>query len=494
MKKFFAFLVVFAALFISFGCSGGGNGGNRVNGEIPEYSLEELKNLEATVTFWHAMGQQKTSIIEEMIVSFNKLYPNITVNVANQGGYDDLRDKVQKSIRSGLQPTLAQAYPDHVTVYLSGDAVRELDSYMNHPTYGLSQAQLNDYVGSYFAEGKLYDEKGTLYSLPFNKSTEVLYFNATWFEKHGLLEKYNLGKIETVEDSKVFVRNEGSHLTWEDIEEIGQYYINTAEYKQKDDIEKIDYRAFSYDSEDNLFITLTQQFGGEYVRLTGENEGVFAFNNDQSKEALRWYLNGYKAGYFVTASAWNADYTSDKFTSGNVLMTIGSSAGCSYNDPKDKFVLGVLPYPQREAAYGTGVGEYVIQQGTNVALFNCEDPNEELAGWLFLKFITTWHPELSYDEQPTAIWCERSGYFPILNSLMEHEEYQSFLNGDGEATRTLEATVAIVGYEQADKYFVSPTFPGTAKCRDEVENLVEAILYSNIPVEDAYQTALKNLK
>ena len=488
MKKFFAFLVVFAALFVSFGCSGGGQGG-KTNGEIPEYSKAELKNLEAEVTFWHAMGQAKTAIIEEMIVSFNKIYPNIKVNVANQGGYDDLRDKVQKSIRSGLQPTLSQVYPDHVTLYMSGDAVRELDSYVNHSTYGLTQAQLNDYVASYFAEGKIYDSKGTLYSLPFNKSTEVLYFNATWFEEHGLLEKYNLGKIE----DRIFKANENAHLTWEDIEEIGQYYINTNEYKQLSNVEKADYFAFSYDSEDNLFITLTQQWGGEYVRSTGENQGEFVFDNANSREALQWYLNGHKAGYFVTASAWNADYTSDKFTSGNVVITIGSSAGCSYNDPGDKFVLGVLPYPQREAAYGTGEGEFVIQQGTNIALFNCEDADEELAGWLFLKFITTWHPELSYDEQPTAIWCERSGYFPILNSLMDHEEYKAFLDGEGE-TRTLEATVAIVGYEQSDKYFVSPTFPGTSKCRDEVENLVEAVLYAGKSMDAAYQEALANLK
>ena len=495
MKKFFAFLVVFAALFVSFGCSGGGNGGNRVNGEIPEYSAEELKNLEAEVVFWHAMGQEKTGFIQSMITSFNKLYPNIKVTVANQGGYDDLRDKVQKSIRSGLQPTLSQVYPDHVTLYMSGDAVRELDSYVNHPTYGLTQAQLNDYVPAYFAEGKIYDEKGTLYSLPFNKSTEVMFINASWFEEHGLLEKYNLGEIKLIDDeTKVFVRNEGAHLTWEDIEEIGQYYINTDEYKQRTDLEKADYYAFSYDSEDNLFITLTQQWGGEYTKSTGANEGEFVFDNAKSREALQWYLNGHKNGYFVTASAWNVDYTSDKFTSGNVVMTIGSSAGCTYNDPKGKFVLGVLPYPQREAAYGTGVGEFVIQQGTNVALFNCEDADEELAGWLFLKFITSWHPDLPYEEQPTAIWCEKSGYFPILNSLMEHEKYQYFLDGKGQPTRTIQATVAIVGYEQSQNYFVSPTFPGTSKCRDEVENLVEAVLYAGKTMDEAYATALANLK
>ena len=210
---------------------------------------------------------------------------------------------------------------------------------------------------------------------------------------------------------------------------------------------------------------------------------------------MQWYLDAHKAGYFVTASAWNADYTSDKFVSGNVIMNIGSSAGCSYNDPKGKFVLGVLPYPQREANLGKGVegGELVIQQGTNVALFKCEDPNEELAGWLFIKYITTWDAELSFEEQPTAIWAIKSGYFPILNSLMNHEKYKAFLAG-GEDGQTLEAIVAEVGYAQADRYFVSPSFPGTSKCRDEVELLVEGILYGGKSLDEAYSTALKALK
>ncbi len=487
MKKLLAFILVFAAMFVTVGC--GGNNNNQNNGsDLPNYSEAELKNLTANVTFWHAMGQAKTAIIQEMITSFNKVYPNITVTVANQGGYGDLRDKIQKSFRTGQHPTLAQVYPDHVTLYMTGDAVQELDSYVNHSTYGLSQAQVTDYVDEYFAEGKIYDDKGTLYSIPFNKSTEVMYINATWFEKNGFLEKYNLGSIETINDVKTFVRNENAHLTWEDIEEIGKFYISTAEYQALTEAQKLDYYAFSYDSEDNLFITLTKQWGGEYTTLVN-GKGTFAFDNAESRAAMQWYLDGFNAGYFVTASAWNADYTSDKFTSGNVIMTIGSSAGCSYNDPGDKFVLGVLPYPQRE----NGQNKAVIQQGTNISLFDCEDPNEELAGWLFLKFITTWHPELSYEEQPTTIWAERSGYFPILDSLMAHPQYQEFLKG-GEDGQTLEAIVAEVGYAQAQHYFVSPSFPGTSKCRDQVEILVESILYGDFTMDQAYANALAELQ
>ena len=480
MKRFFTFISILVALFLVASC---GTEKQKTVNEIPNYTEQELRNLTTTVTFWHAMGQAKSAIIQEMVTEFNKIYPNITVNIASQGGYDDLRDKVQKSLRTGGHPTMAQVYPDHVTLYLSGDGVRELDSYVSHPTYGLTQAQLSDYIPAYFKEGKIYDKAQTLYSVPFNKSTEVLYFNASWFEENGYLERYDLGEIV----DGVYVRKEGAVLSWEDIEELGIEYINSSEYQGLDPQDNF---LFSYDSEDNLFITLTLQFGGEYTRLTGENTGEFLFNNAKSKQAIQWYYDGYKAGYFVTASAWQADYTSDKFTSGNVKINVGSSAGCSYNDPGDKFVLGVLPYPQWEDPTKE---KKVIQQGTNVALFNCESADEELAGWLFMKFITTWTEGLSYDRQPTYIWSTRSGYFPVIQSLMDLPQYQAFLEGNGD-TSTLEARVTIIGNEQKDLLYYNESFPGTSKCRDEVENLVEAVLYGGISIDDAYTNAMNNLK
>ena len=171
MKRFFTFLSVLVALFLVASC--GPDGGGSKTNEIPELSDSELRNLTAEVTFWHAMGQAKSAIIEEMVTQFNKFYPNITVTIASQGGYDDLRDKVNSSFRTGGHPTLAQVYPDHVSLYLQGEGVRELNSYVNHAKYGLTQAQYADYIPAYLGEGMIFDDANTLYSLPFNKSSAL---------------------------------------------------------------------------------------------------------------------------------------------------------------------------------------------------------------------------------------------------------------------------------------------------------------------------------
>ena len=112
---------------------------------------QEVRNLSAEITFWHAMGQSNQVVIDKIIKVFNEIYPNIKVTHSSQGGYTDLRDKIAKGIRIGNKPTIAQVYPDHVSLYLEAnqngkyEGVRELDSYINHSKYGLSSSSLRAY-------------------------------------------------------------------------------------------------------------------------------------------------------------------------------------------------------------------------------------------------------------------------------------------------------------------------------------------------------------
>ena len=463
--------------------------GEYEEGYIPNYNEKELSNLEAEITFWHAMGYNNSVAIDEIIRLFNEFYPNITVHQYSQGSYDNLRYSIISGIYTGTQPTIAQTYPHDVSNYLQANAIVSLDKYMNNPLYGITEKQLQDYIPTFLQECQSYDEKETLYSLPFNKSTEVLMFNASWFQKHGLLEKYNLGTIEEVNGEIVFVRNEGAMLTWEDIEEIGQYYINTPEYKSLPSAEKQFHYALAYDDDPNLFITLTQQFGGEFVRLNSDNKYEFAFNNKESKDAVEWFYNGFKSGYLTTSIALGSEYSSDHFISENVIMTIGSSAGVSYNDPGDRFVVGVLPYPQKKSACAGETQKYVIQQGTNVSLFKCDDFNEELAGWLFMKFLTTWHPELPYEKQPTVIFSQKTHYLPILTSIYNHEEYKSSYFNE-----YLYYNVNNVCLEQYDSYYVTPKFVGFQVGRDAVGNLIRAVLYGGYSIDEAFEDAIAKSK
>ena len=117
-----------------------------------------------------------------------------------------------------------------------------------------------------------------------------------------------------------------------------------------------------------------------------------------------------------------------------------------------------------------------------------------------MKFLTTWTNGLAVEKQPTYIWCTETGYFPILTSLRNSLEYSNFLEGkklvDGQYVQeeqSLAAKVSLVGWEQRAAFYTSPSFPGTSTCRDEVENLIEAVLYAGESIEAAYDNAINQL-
>ena len=479
MKKFLSLLVILFAAFAVVSC--GNTGGNDTGGtEVPPQKdplkvIPELDiNAHIDVEFWHAMGQENQAIIQGIIDEFNVYFPNITVTQVPMGDYTTLRDTITSGIPANEVPTIAQTYPDHVALYLSGNAVQELDSYLasettvqlNDGTYdkvGLTKAEQDQYIDGFWAEGTMYDSQGTMYSIPFNKSTEVLFYNKDLFDKYG----YEVPQ------------------TWDDILAICEDFVTRPEYTNLINSGK-KASVFSIDSQANLFITLTQQWGGKYTEFDSKGVGQFVFNNAESKAAMAFFKENFDKGYFASATHFGADYSSDAFKAQQCLMTIGSSAGAKYNSSAD-FTTGVAAYPQKDLE-----NAQVIQQGTNVSLFKCANPQEELAGWLFMKFLTNFESALA--------WCTGTAYFPIRKDVLNSTEYAEHISGiivDEEGNMIENPTTAQlaqkVGLTQQGWFYSNVAFKGSSAARDNAELIVNAILYGNKTIDQAYQEAMNDL-
>ena len=302
-----------------------------------------------------------------------------------------------------------------------------------------------------------------MYCVPFNKSTEVLFYNLDFFQAHAAdLAKYG-------------VAADGSWTkpTWEQVEGIAQYYLTSEEYNALDAELKATAAGFSADSEANLFITLTQQWGGAYTSIAANGKGSYDFENAKSKEAISWFYNNYKNNLFGTSTKFGTDYSSDAFKAMQCIMTIGSSAGASYNTTSN-FKTGVAEYPQR----ADGTNKQVIQQGTNICLFKNDNDLEELGGWLFMKWMTNFDNAL--------LWCTETAYFPIRESVYNSTEFQGKVSDGSTASQAQK-----VGWSQQQYFYTSVAFMGSSNARDEVEALVQAVLVGT-PIDEAYATAIKN--
>ena len=358
MKVSKKLLVCLLALGLMTGCS------NKKTNEAPTQT-EIVTDITSPVeiTFWHAMSGVQEESLKKLTDNFMAENKNITVNLQNQSSYQDLQQKLTATTASPKNlPTLTQAYPDWMLNPISDGLVLQLDNYINHDKIGFDN--YNDILPSFRESSKI---NNVIYSIPFNKSTEILWYNKTLFNELGL-------KVPTTMDE----------------------FTNVAkEIKSKKNIV-----GGGFDSLSNYYVT--------YLK----NEGVifdskFDPTSQASVKAVNYYLDGIKQGYFRMAGT-------DKFLSGpfaneTLGMFVGSNASESFitNGVNGKFDIGVAPYPAK----------YKMQQGTDLFIFSNATAEQQTAAFEYLKFLTTTENQIT--------WAKETGYIPVRTSALESDEYKN---------------------------------------------------------------------
>ncbi len=442
MKKILVALLLVATLLLGCVSMAGCGDNNQEKFELGEGATYDGSEVE--LTFYHTMGANLRTVLDKYITKFNELYPNIKITHSQVGSYDDVRDKIATELTVGNQPNIAYCYPDHVALYNLAGAVVTLDELISSKaevkradgtteTLGFTDAQIDDFIDAYYQEGKEF-EGGKMHTLPLSKSTEVLYYNKTFFDKHGL-------KVPT---------------TWDEMEAVCKKILEIDP----------DCIPLGYDSEANWFITMTEQLKTPYTSATGDR---FLFDTKENQAFVKRFAEWHKKGYVTTEEIYGS-YTSGLFTNlkageARSYMCIGSSAGASYQRPtkdangKYPFDVGITTIPQADAS-----NKKVISQGPSLCIFNGTE-QEVLASFLFVKYLTT-------NVEFQAEFSMTSGYVPVIESVADHPVYSQFIknaNG-GDNITALSAKTCL---EQKDAYFVSPAFNGSSEARDQVGQLLQ---------------------
>ena len=288
MKKIVSIMLLLAMLvsLVACGSTTPADTGAKANFDVPEGGYD---GSDVTIKFYSTMGSNLVEVLNHYIEVFNKLYPNIHVEHSSVGGYDDVRDQISTEITNGNQPNIAYCYPDHVALYNLAKSVVSLDNLIDSTmeitradgtteVLGLTDEQKADFISGYYEEGRQFGDE-LMYTLPLSKSTEVLYYNKTFFEENGLT-------VPT---------------TWEEME------ATCAKIKEIDP-ESI---PLGYDSEANWFITMCEQLGSDYTSASGEH---YLFNNPENKEFVKMFRDWFQKGYLTTQTIYGS-YTSGLFVS-----------------------------------------------------------------------------------------------------------------------------------------------------------------------------------
>lgn len=439
---------------------------------MPE-EFDESRELE--ITFWakNDTNKTQTDIYERAIADFERLYPNIKVNLRLYTNYGDIYNDVITNIATNTTPNVCITYPDHIATYLTGtNVVVPLDELFADERYGFGGSEVHfDSVGQEEVVSRFLDEgafDGHYYAIPFMRSTEACYVNKTYVEALG----YTLPDV----------------LTWDFIWEVSEAALKTGadgNYLVNGQNVLI---PFIYKSTDNMMIQMLYQRNADYSTPEGE---ILLFN-DTTKELLYTIAEHGKSRAFSTFKI--SSYPANFLNAGQCIFAVDSTAGATWmgtdaplrdisEDKLVRFETAVLPVPQFDPD-----APRMISQGPSVCLFNKEDPQEVLASWLFAQYLLTNDVQIAY--------AETEGYIPVTLRAQNSAEYTDYLARGGEDHALhyeIKIQAAKLLIDNTDNTFVTPVFNGSASLRDAAGQLIETTVKAvrrGQTVDEAFMEAL----
>lgn len=328
-----------------------------------------------TITFWHSMGGVNGEAIDYLVQKFNNENDKgITVDAQYQGSYDDAINKLRSAQMGNMGADLVQIYDIGTRFMIDSGWVVPMQQLIEKDNWKMDQLEPN--IAAYYTV----DE--TLYSMPFNSSTPILYYNKDIFKAAGITEiPTSLKEIEAISTDLMTKGKAGTPIA------LGIY-------------------GWFFEQ-----LICKQQL--EYVNNgNGRQQLATAVSFDQNgaaKNILNAWKDLYDKGYAPNVGRGGDAGLAD-FSAGKAAMTLGSTASLKQilNDVDGRFEVGTAYFPKVKAEDQGGVS---IGGGSLWALNN-EDLVKQEATWEFVKFLVS----------PTsqAYWNAQTGYFPV--TVDTHQE------------------------------------------------------------------------
>ena len=132
------------------------------------------------IIWWHAMTGFLGERVNEIAAKFNASQTEYEVKAVYKGSYPETLTAGIAAYRAKTHPQIIQVFEVGTQTMLSSGAVYPVYQLMKDMGINVNWADFISVVKSY------YSYKGNLYSMPFNSSTAILYYNKSIFKKAGL--------------------------------------------------------------------------------------------------------------------------------------------------------------------------------------------------------------------------------------------------------------------------------------------------------------------
>jgi multiple sugar transport system substrate-binding protein len=335
------------------------------NSSAPPAQLGAL-NTSVQVTFWHALPGNLEVQLKTLTEQFNSSQTNVKVTLVNKGTYADLGKAVLTGIAANQPPDVAQCIETDAAKYVSSKALADLTPFINAAD-GLSAADLKDIFPIMLNAAKV---KGTYYQFPFNKSTQVLYYNQDMFAAKGITnppatwDEFFADAAKLADTSKGVTGVEGPNL--------------------------------------DTFLSMLYEYGGQlYDDPLKPTKATV--NSTAGVKAMTMWTDAIKSG---AARPLPAKQYDDQVNFQNQKSAMYISTQVSYQflvkPIGNKFKFTEASFPGGDK----GVKDQMF--GANMCVFNKSAQDVQHGAFLYIKYLTS--------EANTKTWAQTSSYMPVRQS------------------------------------------------------------------------------
>ncbi len=337
--------------------------------------------LEIQFFFPIAVAGPITKIIDGYAQDFAAVHPDIRIKPVYAGSYDDTIAKAITAFKGGKAPPLAMIGAIQVFSLIDLDAIVPIDELANTPE---DKAWLGGFWPAFMANGNV---EGHVWSVPFQRSTSVLYWNKDAFKEAGLdPEKPPANWTEqTAMGRKLVTKSGGTVNRWGvQIPATGGTYW--------------------------LYQALAAEAGQPLMNPAGNQT---YFSSPGAVEALEYWVALGKEGVQAPGVLdWGT--TPNDFVAGRTAIMWTTTGNLTFVRKNAKFPFGVAMLPA-DKQRGTATG------GANFHIFSTATKAEREASLLFMKWVTS--PERA------AQWGMDTGYVATRPDAWETPVMKQYVAG-----------------------------------------------------------------
>lgn len=342
--------------------------------------------MELTFFFPVNVGGAVTKYVDKICDDWNQENPDVIVKPVYTGNYDDTVVKIQSAIQGNNPPDFFISLATQRFSLMVQDAVIPLDDFIAQDGEA-GQAYIDDFLTGFMEDSFV---EGQIISVPFQRSTMIMYYNKEAFKEVGLDPN-------------------SPPKTWD---ELAEYAQKLTKYDDNGIAERYGVGlALNSGSAQWGFTGFCLQNSVDGKNLMSEDGKEIYFDTPENVEALQfWYDLQNKYNCMQPGIVQWTDLPA-QFLSGKVAMIYHTTGNLTNVNKNANFEFGTsfLPGNKRQAA-PTGGGNFFISK--DIA------PERQQKAWEFIKFATT--PER------VAQWSIDTGYVVTRNSALELQQMKDY--------------------------------------------------------------------